>query len=148
MKKKLLLIAIAIILAFGVWLLPSQPASIKGGYAYGAALSSNITAASENYTAWGSSWEIRQFVKDSGFSERYYEYGEYDCVAYKDNIYFGFALDFCEYAKSKDRLFIPFAEYHGGKMWHLKTITFIGNRVYSVDPMYYDGRVYLFGRVN
>ena len=149
MKRKLLLITIAIIIAVGVWLMPAQPASVQGGYAYGAGLSGNITAAGDNYTAFTSAYEIRQFVKDSGFSDREYIFGEYDCINREGAVYFGLALDFVEYAKSKNRLFIPYAEYtKGGKMWHLKTITFIGNKVYSVDPMYYDGRVYLFGKVD
>jgi len=147
--KKLILIIVAIGIALIVWLAPHPQVTIKGGYAYGAALTTNITAAGENYTAWNNEVEIRQFVKDSGFSERAYEYGVYDCVSYDGIQYFGFALDFVEYAKTKNRLFIPYAEYtKGGKMWHLKTITFIGNRVYSVDPMYYDGRVNLCGRVD
>jgi len=101
----------------------------------------------DTYLKWSGVSEIRQFVRDSGFSEREYKLGEYDCINYKDGIYFGFALDFVEYAETQNRRFIPYAEYtRGGKMWHLKTITFIGNRVYSVDPT--DGRVSLIGRVD
>jgi len=130
--------------------------SLVGCYPVGGAMTANLTG-TENFTAtenasfipWKSSTEIRQFVRESGFSKRYYELGVYDCITYENNIYFGFALDFVEYGRERGRLFIPYAEYtRGGKMWHLKTITFIGNNVYSVDPMFKDGRVYLFGRVD
>ena len=110
-------------------------------------LSTPVYAEVPETLEWTGVSEIRQFVRDSGFSEREYKLGEYDCVNYKDGIYFGFALDFVEYAETQNRLFIPFAEYtRGGKLWHLKTITFIGNRVYSVDPT--DGRVSLIGWVD
>ena len=109
----------------------------------------NITETDNiTYISFKSVSEIRQFVKDSGFSDRAYKFGVYDCITHEGGLYFGFALDFCEYARTQNRLFVPFADFRGGKTWHLKTITFIGNNVYSVDPIYYDGRVYLFGKVD
>lgn len=108
-----------------------------------------IVATGENYTPFNNVAEIKQFVFESKFSYRAWGEGTYDCINYDDGVYYGFALDFCEYAQNEGRLFIPCAVYNKGEPdSHVLTITFIGNKVYSVDPYYMFGDVSLIDYVD
>ena len=126
MKRKLLLIAIAIIVAFGVWLMPSQPASVKGGYAYGAELSGNITATDNDSEEFNSTWELRKFIYNSGFSKRIYPPNKcgqraFDFKDYADSL--GYDVDILYYDRPSGRD-------------HIKNLVKIRGHLYSFDVLY------------